>query len=396
MSRRGLRDAFLPFAPPDIGEKEIAEVADALRSGWITTGPRTRRFEEEFAEFVGAEAALAVNSGTAALHVALLALGIGPGDAVLVADVTFASAAHVVEHVGARPVLVDVEPETLNVDPARVAQAIETSEIPVRCVEPVHLHGHPCDLPSLIELAHAHDIAIVDDAAHAIPSAIDDRRIGGSGDPRVLTAFSFYATKNLATGEGGMLTGPRTLVDDARRWVLHGMTKDAWRRHEAGAAWQYDVERAGFKYNLSDIQAALGLVQLRRLPDMHARRREIAARYDSGLRDVDAIQLPSVDPRAVHSWHIYAIRLHLDRIAISRERFIDELTQRNIGTSVHFIPVHRLSYYRDRYRLSDAAFPVASTEFERLVSLPIYPRMSDVDVDDVIDAVTDVCAAHRR
>lgn len=391
-----MRSDFLPFAPPDITDEEIAEVVDALRSGWITTGPRTRRFESEFADSVGAEAALALSSGTAALHAALLALGIGPGDGVVVADMTFASAAHVVEHVGATPVLVDVEPDTLNIDPARVMQAIETSDVPVRCIEPVHLHGHPCDLPALLEIAKPHGIAIVDDAAHAVPASIDGKPIGGSRHPDVLTAFSFYATKNLATGEGGMLTGPASIVDEARKWVLHGMTKDAWRRHEDGAAWRYDVDRAGFKYNLSDIQAALGLIQLKRLPEMHARRTAIAGRYHAALSGVDGLQLPAARHGVEHAWHIYAIRLELDALTTSRNAFIDELRARNIGTSVHFIPVHQLSYYRDRYALTDDDFPVASREFERLVSIPINSRMSDEDVDDVVEAVLDVVKTHRR
>lgn len=384
-----MRSDPLRFSPPDIGEDEIAEVADALRSGWITTGPRTARFEEEFAGYVGAEAALAVSSGTAALHVGLLALGVGPGDAVIVPTMTFASAVHVVEHVGASPILVDSEPETLNLDPKRVEEVLGRQ--PVKCVMPVHLYGQPCDLGAVRSVAG--DTPILDDAAHALPAGVGDEPIGRTA---TLTAFSFYATKNLTTGEGGMLTGPRDLIDAAREWTLHGMSRDAWRRNDPEGSWRYDVTRAGFKYNLNDVLAAIGLVQLRRLDAMHARRREIASRYTDGLRSLDELELPFERPGTTHSWHIFAIRLHLDRLSIDRDRFIADLRRHNISTSVHFIPVHALSYYRDKYGYTPDDFPVASREFERLVSLPLYSRMTDDDTADVIEAVTDVVMRHRR
>jgi dTDP-4-amino-4,6-dideoxygalactose transaminase len=386
-----MRDSFLSFSPPDIGDEEIAEVVDCLRSGWITTGPRTARFEEEFATYVGAEAALALSSGTAALHVALAAHGIGPGDSVIVPTMTFSSVAHTVEHVGAAPVFVDCEPDTLNLDPAHVKRAL--SDASVRCVAPVHLYGHPCD-PRIIELAGGR--AVVDDAAHALPARSGEACVGGSRRENTLTVFSFYATKNLTTGEGGMLTGSRALIEEARAWSLHGMTKDALNRYEEGGSWRYDVTRAGFKANMSDIQAALGMVQLRRLPQMHARRKEIAHRYANALKEMAEIELPVERPDVVHAWHIYAVRLHLDGLKINRDRFIQQLRRRNIGTSVHFIPIHMLSYYRDKYGYRPNDFPVASQEFERLISLPIHSRMTDADVDDVIEAVADVARAHRR
>ena len=379
----------LSFAAPDIGDDEIAEVVECLRSGWITTGPRTASFERAFAEFVGAEAALGVNSGTGAMLCALKALNVRPGDAVVVPTMTFSSAAHTVEHVGANPVFVDCEPETLNPDPVLVEKAVQASG--ATCIIPVHLYGQPCDA-RLFELG----TSVVDDAAHALPARTGDRLVGGSGRADVLTAFSFYATKNLTTGEGGMLTGPRELIDAARTWSLHGMTADAHLRYESGGAWRYDVTQAGFKCNMSDIQAALGLVQLRRLPQMHARRRQIAGRYSAAFRTIPAIHIPVQCAGTEHAWHIYSVRLHLDRLSIDRDRFIHELTQRNIGTSVHFIPIHQLTYYRETYKLEPGDFPVATREFERLVSLPIHSRMNDSDVDDVIDAVTDVCARHRR
>jgi dTDP-4-amino-4,6-dideoxygalactose transaminase len=387
-----MQNDFLHFSPPDIGEEEIAEVIDCLRSGWITTGPRVQRFEEEFAAYVGAESALAVNSGTAAIHCGLATFGIGPGDAVVVPTMTFSSAVASVEHVGARPIFVDVEPDSLNVDVARVEAALDRGD--VRCILPVHLYGLPCDMPALLDLAEAAGATVLDDAAHALPATVNGMCVGGSGRADVLTAFSFYATKNLTTGEGGMLTGTTAAIDQAREWSLHGMSRDAWRRYEKGAVWRYDVTRAGFKYNMSDIQAALGLVQLRRLPQMHARRAQIASRYASGLALSDAVQLPAASDH--HAWHIYAIRLRLEAVSIDRDAFIEELRLRNIGASVHFIPVHTLTYYRDKYGFHPDDFPVASHEFERLISLPIHSRLTDGDVDRVVEAVADVAARHRR
>lgn len=392
-----MRRSFLGFSPPDIGDDEIAEVVDCLRSGWITTGPRSARFEQEFADYVDAEAALAVNSGTGALHLALKTLDVGERDAVVVPVMTFASAAHTVEHLGARPLLVDVDPQTLNLDLDRLDSALQDSS--VRCIAPVHLYGHPCELSGLVSLAEARAVSIVDDAAHALPAMYEGRFVGSfhkmTSRP-ILTAFSFYATKNLTTGEGGMLTGPRDLIEEARAWSLHGMTRDARGRYDEGGSWRYDVTRAGFKYNMSDLQAAVGLVQLRRLNGMHGRRREIARRYHAALSDHDGLDVPVEHMGSSHAWHIYAIRLRLESLTIDRDRFISELTKRNIGTSVHFIPLHLLSYYRDKYGLTPDDFPVATREFQRLISLPMNSGMSDADVDDVIEAVVDVISHHRR
>jgi dTDP-4-amino-4,6-dideoxygalactose transaminase len=391
---------FIPFAPPDIGEEEIEAVIDTLRSGWITTGPRAAELEREFASYVGAPAALAMSSGTAALHSALLALGIGAGDAVALPTMTFASAAHVVEHVGARPVLIDSEPETLNIDPEAVERALQDRD--VRCIAPVHLHGHPCDLTRIVELAAAHGVSVVEDAAHALPATINGITVGTPSDVvPSLAAFSFYATKNMTTAEGGMLTGPVNLVQEARSWSLHGMTRDAWNRNEnatdSDRSWRYDVTRAGFKYNLPDIQAAIGLVQLKRLDKMYARRRSIAARYGSALADCGEISLPIQRDGYTHAWQIYAIRVQLDRLTIDRSAFVSELEAMGVGTSVHFIPIHQFTYYREHYRQSAAgAFPIADAAFEQLISLPIHSAMSDQDVDDVAEAVGAVAARHRR
>ena len=394
-----MRDTFLPFSPPFIGDEEIAEVVDTLRSDWITTGPKVRRFEEEFAAFIGAPAALALHSGTAALHVALVALGIGPGDAVITTPMTFCSCVHVIEHVGARPVLVDVEPDTLNIDPGGIAKALDSSPFNIRAILPVHLYGHPCDMDAIGEIARRHDLAIIEDAAHALPARYRGRRIGSPPeirDLRGVTCFSFYATKNLTTAEGGMLTGPPDLVEEARIWSLHGMSRDAWRRYSAEGSWYYEVIRPGFKYNMTDIQAALGLHQLRKLPQFQARRREIVQRYNEAFSRFEELQTPVERPEVEHAWHLYVLRLNLERLKISRNQFIEELKARNIGTSVHFIPVHLHPYYRDRYGYKPEDFPVAYREYQRIVSLPLYPRMSDQDVQDVIDAVAAVVRHLRK
>jgi dTDP-4-amino-4,6-dideoxygalactose transaminase len=418
-----MRSTFLPFSPPLIGEEEIAEVIDTLRSDWITTGPKVRRFEEEFATFIGAPAALALSSGTAALHVALAALGIGPGDAVITTPMTFCSCVHVIEHVGARPVLVDVEPDTLNIDPSRIEEAIEVevgrrkteSGSPssvlrspfsrIKAILPVHLYGHPCDMDSLIQIAREHNLAIIEDAAHALPAKYKGRTIGswalnvGTFEPstfNVLTCFSFYATKNLTTAEGGMLTGSPEFIDEARIWSLHGMSRDAWKRYSSEGSWYYEVIRPGFKYNMTDIQAAIGLHQLRKLPQFQARRREIVRRYNEAFSQFEELQIPTERPEVEHAWHLYVLRLNVERLNVSRNQFIEELKARNIGTSVHFIPIHLHPYYRDKYGYKPEDFPVAYREYQRIISLPLYPRMSDRDVEDVIEAVADVVKRYRR
>lgn len=378
------RRTFLPFSPPAISEEEIAAVADTLRSAWITTGPKTKRFESEFAQYLGAPVALALNSCTAGLHLALLALDIGPGDEVITTPMTFCSSVNVIEHVGARPVLADIEPDTLTIDPMCVAEAITPR---TRAIMPVHYAGHPVDMAPLLELARQHGLYLVEDAAHALPATYREQRIGTIGD---LTAFSFYATKNLTTAEGGMLTGAPELIERARLLSLHGMSRDAWKRYDANGSWYYEVVEAGWKYNMTDIQAAIGLVQLQRLETMQQRRREIVARYNAAFGQLDALQTPTERSDAESAWHLYVLRLNLDRLSIDRARFIEELKARNIGTSVHFIPIHLHPYYRDKYGFQPEDFPVAYREYQRLLSLPLHPGLSDADVDDVIAAVRDV------
>jgi dTDP-4-amino-4,6-dideoxygalactose transaminase len=389
-----MRDTFLPFCAPSIGEDEIREVVDTLRSGWITTGPKVKRFEQDFAQFVHAPDALAVNSGTAALHLALLALGIGAGDAVITTALTFCSAVHVIEHVGATPILCDVEPDTLNLAPNAIRLQIERARkdlgLRVKAIMPVHLYGHPCDRDAILRIAAEHHLAVIEDAAHSLPAAYKNRSIGSlsaTDSVPVLTCFSFYATKNLTTAEGGMLTGPRSVLDEARRWTLHGMSRDAWNRYNANGSWHYDVTCPGFKYNMTDIAAALGLQQLKKLPQSYARRRAIVEKYHSAFGSREELELPAERSDVLHAWHLYVLRLNLDRTCIGRDEFINQMQERNIGCSVHFIPVHLLSYYREKYRYQPDQFPVALREYHRIVSLPLSVRMTDNDVKDVIDAV---------
>ncbi len=384
------RETFLPFSPPDITEAEIEAVVDTLRSGWLTTGPKVRQFEQAFASYLGAESALALNSCTAGLHLALAALGVGPGDEVITTPLTFCSSVHVIEHVGAKPVLADIDPETLTIDPARVAEAVTQH---TKAILPVHFAGHPADMAPLVDLARRHGLYLVEDAAHAFPAAYRGQPVGTIGD---FTAFSFYATKNLTTGEGGMLTGWPLNVERARLLSLHGMSRDAWKRYSAEGSWYYEVVAAGFKYNMMDIQAAIGLVQLERTGAMQQRRREIVTRYNKAFSDRKELQVPVERPDVQHAWHLYVLRLNLDRLRIDRAGFINELHARNIGASVHFIPIHLHPYYRDKYGWLPEDFPAAYAEYQRMLSLPLHSSLSDEDVADVIDAVLDVVACFRR
>ena len=385
-----MRNAFLAFSPPLLGQEEIDEVIDTLRSDWITTGPKVKRFEQDFAAYTGAPAALAVSSATDAMQVALAALGIGPGDEVITTPMTFCSTVHVIEHLGARPVLVDVEPDTLTIDPALVERAITPH---TKAILPVHLYGHPCAMDRLLALAEQHHLAVVEDAAHALPTTYRGRLVGTLG---TLTAFSFYATKNMTTGEGGMLTGAADLIDQARLWSLHGMSRDAYKRYSAEGSWYYEVVLPGYKCNMTDIQAALGLQQLKKLPRFQQRRREIVARYQAAFGALAELETPTERLEVEYAWHIYALRLNLERLTIDRARFIEELKQRNIGTSVHFIPIHLHPYYRDKYGWRPEDFPIVYREYQRLISLPLYPRLSDADVMDVVEAVRDVVEKYRK
>lgn len=384
------RSEALPFARPLIGEEEIDEVVDTLRSDWLTTGPKTARFESEFASYLSAPGALALNSCTGALHTALATLGVGSGDEVITTPMTFAATVNVIELLGARPVLVDVEPDTLNLAPELVEQAITAR---TKAILPVHFAGHPVDLDAINGLAQMNDLAVIEDAAHALPAQYKGRTIGSSRNP---TCFSFYPIKNMTTGEGGMLTGEPGFLERARCLSLHGMSRDARTRYEKGGSWYYEITAPGFKYNMTDIQASLGLWQLRKLDRFQQRRRAVVAAYNSAFAHEEALELPVKRGEVDHAWHLYVIRLKLEALRIDRNRFIAELANRNISTSVHFIPIHLHPYYRDKYRYRAESFAVAYNSYRRMLSLPLNPRLSDEDVADVIGAVYDVIATHRR
>jgi dTDP-4-amino-4,6-dideoxygalactose transaminase len=385
-----VRESFLSFSLPLISDEEIQEVVSALKSGWLTSGPRVRQFEQEFRAAVGAPAALALNSCTAGLHVALKVLNIGPGDEVITTPMTFAASVNVIEHVGARPVLVDVEPDTLNLQPDAVEQAITPN---TKAIIAVHYAGHPVELNALRSIAAEYNLHLIEDAAHAVGASFDGQPIG-CGDN--LVAFSFYATKNLTTGEGGMLTGSAELLDKARIVSLHGMSREAWGRYSAGGKWAYDIVEPGFKYNMPDIQAAIGLQQLRRFDWMQARRQKIVETYNQAFARHAAFMTPSTRSHVTNAWHLYVLRLRSTEMSIGRDQFIEEMTARNIGTSVHFIPIHMHSFYRNKYGYSPADFPVAQSAFQQMLSLPLSPSMSDQDVADVIEAVLDIRSQFAR
>lgn len=386
-----MRDTFLPFALPMLGEAEIEGVLECLRSGWLTTGPKTKQFEQEFAAYVGAKHALAVNSCTAALHLGLEALGVGKDDEVITSPMTFTATAAVIEHLGARSVFVDVEPETLNLDVSKIEARITPR---TKAILPVHFAGQAVDMAPLLELARGRGLPVIEDAAHAIPTRYQGKLIGAFGD---ITCFSFYATKNVTTGEGGMITTDRDDVADRVRLMhLHGMSRDAWKRYTETGSWKYEILAPGFKYNLSDVASAIGIPQLRSCETFHARRREIARRYTEAFRDLKGVRGPVVADDASHGWHLYVLQVDPAGLTIGRDEFIREMMARKIGVSVHFIPLHIQPYYRDKYGLQPNDLPNAYAAYQRILSLPIYAKMSDADVEDVIAAVRDIDESFQR
>ena len=381
----------IPFHRPTIGEEEISEVVDTLRSGWLTTGPRVSQFEEEFAAYVGSSHAVAVNSCTAALHLALEAIGLGPGDEVILPTYTFAATGEVVTYFGARPVLADCRPDTLNIDLTTLEPLITGR---TKAIIPVHIAGQACDMDPILDLARARDIHVIEDAAHALPATYKGKRIGTLGD---LTAFSFYATKPITTGEGGMITTERSdYAARVRRMSLHGLSGDAWDRYSDKGKWYYEVLDFGFKYNMTDLAAAIGIHQLRRSDDFYRRRREIALMYHEGFSELDTCMIPSEANSGTHAWHLYVLQLNLPALSAGREEVISSLREKGIGTSVHFIPLHLHPVYQKSFDCRYGAFPTAERVFERAISLPIYPRMTDADVERVTGSVRDTLTKFRR
>ena len=386
-----VRAQWLPVALPWIGEREKALVLEALDSGWITTGPRADELGRRIAALAGARLGLALNSCTAALHLALAGLRIGPGDEVITSPYTFVASVNVIAHLGARPVLAEVEPGTLCIDPTAIERVLGPR---TRAILTVDYAGQPCDYDAVLAIARARGLPVVADAAHALGAAWRGRPVGSLAD---VTAFSFYAIKNLTTGEGGaVVTDDEALMERMAVLSLHGMDRDAWKRYAATGSWFYEITAAGYKYNLSDILAAVGLGQLERFAEFQRRRAELARGYAARLGDLAEVRLPSVRPGATHAWHLYPIALELERLTCDRARFIEELRAENIGTTVNFIPIHLHPHYRRALGHEEGAFPVAEDAYRRAVTLPLYPRMSDGDLEDVCAAVRKVAAHYRR
>jgi dTDP-4-amino-4,6-dideoxygalactose transaminase len=383
-----VRDTFLPFHRPSLGPEEEAEVLDTLRSGWLTTGPKTHRFEAAFARYIGARHALGVTSCTAAMHLGLVALDIGPGDEVITTPITFPATANVVVHVGATPVFVDVEPGTLNVDVDQLEARVTAR---TRAIMPVHFAGHPCEMDALMRVAQRHGLAVIEDCAHTIEATSRGRRVGSWGD---VGAFSFYATKNITTGEGGMLvTSKAELAERVEVLRLHGISRDAWKRYGLEGYKHWETLSAGFKYNMSDIQAALGLAQLPKLETFWDRRRAITKAYDDAFASMPEIGRLEVKDDVQSSHHLYVILLRTEQLSRTRDEVLDALQQENIGVGVHFRALHLHPYYRDRFGFKPGQFPAAEHASERLLSLPLYPGMDDQAVEDTITAVRKV--VHR-
>jgi dTDP-4-amino-4,6-dideoxygalactose transaminase len=386
-----IKEQTIPFHAASVGEDEASAAADVIRSGWLTMGPKTIEFEQNFASYVGARHAIGVSSCTAALHLALEAVGLQPGDEVLVPTTTFTATAEVVVYFKAIPVLVDVDPITLCIDPEEARKKVTSK---TRAILPVHFAGQPCDMDRIQQLAARHSLHVIEDAAHALPASFRGTPVGAISQ---LTAFSFYATKTLTTGEGGMVTtDDDELAARMKMMRLHGIGRDAWKRYSSEGSWYYEVLNAGFKYNLTDIQSAIGIVQLNKCTEMCSLRARIARQYTEAFLQCEEIQVPTVLADRESAWHLYVLRLHLDRLTIGRSEVIEELKQRGVGTSVHFIPLHLHPYYRDAYHYCPESFPVALREYYRSFSLPIYPGMSLDQVAYVIEQVSEVIKKARR
>ena len=382
---------FLPFALPDIDEAEINAVVETLRSGWVTTGPKTKEFEQEFAKYIGGEVeAIAVNSATAGLHLALEACGIEPGDEVITTTLTFTATAEIIRYLGAHPVFVDCDPTTLNIDINQIENKITPK---TKAIIPVHFAGLACDMPKILAIAKKHKLKVIEDAAHTLPSQINNVLIGRHDSDAIV--YSFYATKTITTGEGGMIvTQNKDIANRCKIMRLHGINRDAFDRYTSSKpSWYYEVVAPGYKYNLTDIASSLGLVQLARANLFHARRSQMAKRYQTELRDLPIKLPPDVaNPQTdIHSWHLFVINL-LPQAKISRDEFILRMSDLGIGTSVHFIPLHLQPYWRDEYHLSPTDFPHATAYYESAVSIPIYTKMIDEDQELVIAAIQKLLA----
>jgi len=386
-----MKNDFLLFHKPFISEEEVDEIVDTVRSGWISMGPKTIRFENNFSEYIGVNKSIAVSSWTAAGHLSLEAFGINEGDEVIVPTMTFPATAEIVCYFKAKPVIVDVDEDTLNISLDAIEKAITPK---TRAIIPVHYGGQPCDLDEIHAIAKKHNLKVLEDAAHSLPAKYKGKTIGTISD---VTCFSFYATKTLSTGEGGMIcTNDEEIAERVKIMRLHGINRDAWKRYTESGSWYYEVVAPGYKYNFTDLQASLGLPQLKKVNAMWNSRKRIAAKYTEALKDLDMIQLHTIKPDRDSSWHLFPVRLYLDRLTKNRAQIINELREKNIGVGVHFMPVHQHLYYSETFNLSDADYPVASAAFPRLMSLPIYPGMTDENVDKVIDVLIDTLNKFKK
>ncbi|UCD03764.1 MAG: UDP-4-amino-4,6-dideoxy-N-acetyl-beta-L-altrosamine transaminase [Candidatus Woesearchaeota archaeon] len=381
----------IPYFKPDIEEEEINEVVDTLKSGWITTGPKTKKFEEEFSKYTNSKYSIAVNSCTAALHIALDSIGIKKGDEIITSPFTFAATGEVICYFDAKPVFVDIKEDTYNIDPKKIEAKITSK---TRAIIPVHYGGQPCDMDEIMAIAKKHNLKVIEDAAHAIGAEYKGKKIGNVGD---ITAFSFYATKNMTTGEGGMVTtNDKEYAKKMNILRLHGISKDAWKRYSDEGSWYYEILDKGYKYNMSDIQAALGLSQLKKLGDLNKKRGKLAAIYNESFSKIPEIKLRKIKDEVGNIYHLYTIWLNTSNLKINRNEFIEELKRRSISTSVHFIPLHIHPYYKKTFNYCVGDFPIAEKIYENIISLPLYPSMTKADIEYVIDAVGEIISIDRK
>ena len=379
-----MRKSYLNFSIPDITQKEIDEVVKTLKSGWLTTGKKTQLFEKNFANYTGAKYAIALSSCTAALFLSLIVEGIQAGDEVITTPFTFVSTANVVHHLGAKPVFVDIEPDTYNIDPEKIPLAITSK---TKAIIPVHYSGQPCNMQRIMKIAADHNLRVIEDAAHAIGAEYQGKKVGGQGN---LTCFSFFPTKNITTGEGGIITlNDKEKAIRLKKLRLHGMSKDGWKRYDQAESWYYEIHEAGYKFNLSDINAALGVIQLGRIKEINQKRKELADYYIQELTHIPGIQTLSIPSNVKSSWHIFPIWIDSKELGLTRNQLIKALWKRNIGTSVHFIPLHLQPFYQKEYQYKKGDFPVVEKIFAGIVSLPLFPKMTNKDIDDVINAIQD-------
>jgi len=389
---------FLPFALPSIDQDEIDEVIDTLKSNWITTGPKAKKFEKDFSEIVGVEHALSVNSCTAALHLALDAIGVGAGDKVITTPFTFTASAEVIRYLGADPLFVDIDAGTFNIDTEKLEGVLESEKdrAAIKAILPVHFGGQACDMDQIQKLANKYNLKIIEDAAHALPTTYNGKMIGTLGD---IACFSFYATKTITTGEGGMLvTNNSDYASRVKTMRLHGISRDVFNRYTSSDAdWYYEVIEPGFKYNMPDIAAAIGIHQLKKVYQFYKMRKEIAEIYNSEFSRIEELEIPYVkNEQDTHSWHLYVLKLRLEKLAISRDEFLVKLKEEGIGTSVHFIPLHIQPYYKEKYGYKPDDYAVSYSVFKQIFSLPIYPRMTKHDVNRVVDAVKKIVIQNKK